>query len=188
MLARTPIGEACPMVLDLDVLIDDVERFVNDPAHLAVVRGTARCAALGGELSIREGTCNLLTETSDTELRMTYTLRLAGPGGQLLDLSGVKTLRRDARIDLWADATTLLTEVRVPGSDEVVAAGVLRITLGGFLRQLTTFRPTAGPNAVKKLGALGGFGAFFVSELGRIYRRRPAGTAPLPAWLRKVAR
>lgn len=165
-----PPGQRGRAVLDLDVVVPDVRRFRADPEHLATVTGTLTCAPLGGRLPIRSGSCRLLTDAGANTRLMTYDLAALTSDGGVLLVHGVKTVRRGARSDLWADTTTLTTEFRA--GQVVVAAGILRISLGGFLRQLTTFR-AAAPTARRRLAALAGFGGFFLGQLWQVYARQP---------------
>jgi predicted acylesterase/phospholipase RssA len=184
-----PGSQSSRMALDLDIVIGDVRGFVSDPGHVAQVYGTIRCAAFGGQLAISSGTLSLLADApgpGPTEKLMQYDLRAADAGGRALTVHGVKTVRRDARLDVWADTTTLATEVRDDATGSVVAAGTLRLSLPGFLRQLTTFR-AAAPTAGQRLAALATFGGFFADQLWQVYGR-PVRPAALPTWLRKVAR
>lgn len=184
-------AESCAvrMSLDLDVVIRDVRNFMASPHHIAEVYGTLYCAAFGGQLAIRSGKCSLLADAPaarGSEKHMTYDLRVFDAGGRALHLYGVKRIRRDARVALWTDTTTLATEVRDEVTGHVLAAGVLRITLPGFVRQLTTFRASAATPA-KRLGALAQFGGFFAEQLWQVYfRRQDRPTASQP-WLRKVS-
>jgi predicted acylesterase/phospholipase RssA len=175
--------------LDLDVTIGDVASFVADPAHAAVVNGTVSCAALGGQLPISSGRLSLLadaTSTLSTSKHMTYDLRLTDARGRKLRLHGVKRLERGARPSLWADTTTLTTEVRDEATGAVLAAGIARISLPGFLRQLSTFR-AAGSTAGGRAEALAQFGYFFADQLWQVYAQ-PVRRAALQGWLRKAAR
>ena len=172
------------MVLDLDVVIRDLDAFLADPGHAAEVSGTVRCAALGGRLPVRSGTLRLLTDaacTEGTEKNMTYDLAVTDPLGRALRVHGVKRLVRGARPEIWADSTSLTTEVRDEGAGRVVAAGILRISVSGFLRQLATFRATAA-TARGRAGALARFGGFFADQLSQVYVR-PVRPVPPPPWL-----
>jgi cholesterol oxidase len=182
-------GGASKIRLDLDVTIGDVAGFMADPAHVAEVNGTVRCAAFGGLLAIRAGRLSLLGDaasTLSTEKRMTYDLRITDAHGRTLHLHGVKRLRRGAGPALWADTTTLTAQVRDEATGAVVAAGIARISVPGFLRQLTTFR-AAGPTAGQRAAALARFGYFFADQLWQVYVT-PVRQAALQAWLRKAAR
>jgi predicted acylesterase/phospholipase RssA len=184
-----PGGDASKIRLDLDVVIPDVESFVADPGHVAEVYGTVSCAAFGGQLCIRSGRLSLLADASSTEgteKTMRYDLHVIDARRRVLLVHGVKRLVRGARPEPWADTTTMTTEVRDEATGCVLAAGILRISFGGFLRQLTTFRVTA-PTAHDRVGALARFGDFYVDQLWQVYGR-PVRPMPLPPWLRKAAR
>jgi cholesterol oxidase len=185
---ESPGGDASGISLALYVTIGDIARFVSDPGHAAKVNGTVTCAALGGQLAIRSGRLSLLADaasTLSTEKRMTYDLRITDGRGRKLRLHGVKRLQRGARLSVWADTTTMTTEVRDEETDAVLAAGIVRISLPGVLRQLTTFR-AAAPTAGRRAAALTEFGGFFADQLWQVYGQ-PLRQAALQAWLRKAA-
>ena len=189
MKGQLTVGEtACEstarMVLDLDVVIRDLDAFLADPGHAAEVSGSVRCAAFGGRLPLRSGTLRLLTDaacTEGTEKNMTYDLAVTDRLGRALRVHGVKRLVRGARPEIWADSTSLTTEVRDEAAGRVVAAGILRISVSGFLRQLATFRATAA-TARGRAGALARFGGFFADQLSQVYVR-PVRPMPPPPWL-----
>ena len=181
---ETAYGSTARMVLDLDVAIRDLDAFLADPGHAAEVSGSIRCAAFGGRLPLRSGTLRLLTDaacTEGTEKNMTYDLEVTDRLGRALRVHGVKRLVRGARPEIWADSTSLTTEVREGTADRVVAAGILRISVSGFLRQLATFRATAA-TARGRAGALARFGGFFADQLSQVYLR-PVRPMPPPPWL-----
>ena len=112
---------------------------------------------------------------------MTYDLAVTDRLGRALRVHGVKRLVRGARPEIWADSTSLTTEVRDEAAGRVVAAGILRISMSGFLRQLATFRATAA-TARGRAGALARFGGFFADQLSQVYVR-PVRPVPPPPWL-----
>ncbi len=108
---------------------------------------------------------------------MVYDLEVTDAKGRALAIHGVKTVRHDATLDLWPDTTTLATEVR--HDHRLIAAGTLRISVPGLLRQLASFRATAS-TPTEQAEALGRFGTFFLGHLWEVYRRRAAAPIPLP--------
>jgi predicted acylesterase/phospholipase RssA len=189
VVGESPGGGASRISLDLDVTIGDVAEFAADHAHIAEVKGTVSCAAFGGQLAIRSGRLSLLADAAgmlSTEKHMTYDLRMAGGQGRKLHLHGVKQLQRGARPSLWTDTTTMTTEVCDEVTGAVLAAGIVRISLPGFLRQLTTLRGAA-PTVGGRVAALAQFGDFFADQLWQVYGQ-PVRHAALQTWLRKASR
>ncbi|MGH3911515.1 MAG: hypothetical protein ACRDRM_11865, partial [Pseudonocardiaceae bacterium] len=88
---------------------------------------------------------------------------------------GVKTVQSGNPLLIWRETTTLYTRVLrghvTPDDDqhaEIVAAGVIRITVPAFVRQLTTFR-TTGPSLVARSAGLARFGTLFLGKLWDVY-------------------
>lgn len=182
------------LMFRLTIEIDDLDRFVADPRLEAGAGGYVLCEALGGRRPVERGVFNLFVDDADPrDKRMLYRLWFRDAAGHPLTLSGHKVVRDDPGVDLWPDTTTLRVRVlrgHVPapadgtddpafadGTDDpgaapagagVVAAGVVRIPLRDFARQMTTFRASA-PSAVGRLAALARFGRLFVARLWDVY-------------------
>lgn len=160
----------------LTIEVMDVDRFVADPRLQATARGYVRCEELGGQLPVEHGVFNLFVPGDrPDERRMLYRLHLRDGAGHPLTLTGHKEVHDGPGFDLWADTTTLYARLLRGHVDEghdhdatVVAAGILRITLPDFLRQLTTFR-AHGPHAKARLRALTSFGQLFLGHLWHVY-------------------
>ena len=158
----------------LTVSLDGVHRFLADPSHAAALSGTIRCDALGGKLQVESGVIQLFPAGGDpTRQTMVYDVAFRDGAGHPLKLHGEKLLSRASGWHPWRQTTTLYTRV-ARASGEEVGAGVIRISLPGLLRQLTTFRARGGPGP---RGVLTGFGlvlrfmAFFGGALIRVYVR-----------------
>ena len=141
----------------------------------------------GNSLLVEDGsTFNLFTDQGDPrDKQMLYRLFFTDGQGRQLTLSGHKSVHDDPGNDLYSDTTTLFTRVLAghvqadqDGSAEVVAAGIIRIHLLDFLRQLTTFR-TAGGSALEQAGALGRFGTLFLGSLWDVYAARVLSSGPV---------
>ena len=89
------LGNDCSQSLEIE--IDDLDRFLRDPDHVARVDGFVRCAQLGGDLTVAPGSSlNLFVdEGGKRHKRMLYRLMLSGRDGRELTLSGFKDLEDD---------------------------------------------------------------------------------------------
>jgi predicted acylesterase/phospholipase RssA len=172
-----------PLVLRLDVLVDDVDRFVTQPQHRARLEGWVECAALGGKRPVASGTFDLLVHDDDPRRkRMLYRLHLHDGDGEPLTLAGEKRVEDDPGFDLWEDTTTLFVRLLrghvEEAAGEVLAAGVLRLPFADFLRQLTTFR-TEGGSVARRAAGLARFGNMFLGKLWDVYATKVLSTGPL---------
>jgi predicted patatin/cPLA2 family phospholipase len=181
--------------LRLTITVDDIDEFISDPVHDAVVTGEIRCRELGGTLPILDGRFNLMPFQGDFNKRwMFYWLPFETSDGRKLVLSGYKRLRDDGtKKDLWHDSTTLFIQVieaqgpqpdigRLIGRNgqadgPVAYTGIVRITRWAFVRQLTTFR-AEGPSTREEFSAVTRFGLFFGGGLWDVYARRLLAASP----------
>lgn len=60
-----------------------------------------------------------------------------------------------------------------------LAAGIVRIQVLDFLRQLTTFRTDGGTGEISRTSALARFGAFFLGSLWDVYGGRLLSASPI---------
>jgi hypothetical protein len=159
----------------LTIVVDDIKRFGVDPMREAGAVGWIESDALGGRLPVERGVFNLFVDTEPGVKHMLYRLFFRDGVGHPLTMTGYKLVRDDAGFDVWRDTTTLFTRVlrgHVEAADddsaELVAAGVLRIRIRDFAKQLTTFR-ASGPGAASAVGALVRFGWIFLGQLAEAY-------------------
>lgn len=162
------------LMFHLTLKMDDVERFLADQQHACRVVGYVDSRRLGQRRPVDDGEFNLFVESDGPEAtQMRYRLLFSDDNGAPLTLQGFKTIRDDPGFDVWSDTTTLYTRILEghvpPGGDaEVRAAGILRIHMRDFLRQLTTFR-AQGPTLAAEAKAVAAFGRLFVGELWDVY-------------------
>lgn len=167
------------VTVQLTIGMDDVDRFVTDPQHEARADGFIQCAAFGGRRPVSNGVFNLLVEAGNPDSKaMYYRLFFTNAQGQPLTLIGFKTIHDDPGPDEWEDTTTLFTRVlkgHVSIDEEtgapIEASGILRILLGDFLQQMTTFR-VEGPTLGDRMSALSRFGSLFLGKLWQVYGPR----------------
>lgn len=162
----------------LDVSVADVDRFVTSPAHEAQADGYVESPLFGGRRLVAGGIVNLLVNGADpAKKHMRYRLPFTGSDGREYTLAGVKDIEGPGFDALWAETTTLYTQVldgRVPDGQAgtVIAAGVLVIRPEDFFfRQLFSFR-TAGPTLAARLDGLNRFGAMFLGQIWDVYGRQ----------------
>jgi hypothetical protein len=168
---------------ELEIEIDDFDRFLVDPEHTGRAAGTVTCPQLGGTLQVLpSSTIKLFVPGRDGDARhkrMLYRLLLRDPDGRRLTLSGFKDVRDDPNLDIWSDTTRLFVRILrghrssdPEGSSETIATGILYVSHAGVLRMLTSFRSTGDGHwtALK-------FDRFFVSELRRVYGGRAETTS-----------
>jgi hypothetical protein len=170
-------------VQELEIEIDDLDRFLGEPGHTARAAGTVRCGQLGGQLAVQPGSSLRLfvDDGGARHKRMLYRLYLLDRDGRELTLSGFKDLQDDPNLDVWGDTSRLLIrilsgrqELESIGDEDTVATGILYISRAGFLRMLTTFR---GGGGLATIRATARFERFFVRELDEVYGGRAQSTS-----------
>jgi len=152
--------------LQATAAIGDLNRFLDDPQHAGALSGVARFGPLG-DLEIHSGVIRLFHRTESPALKlMEYDFALR-QGVRDYCLTGQKEIRKRRLLHSWSETTTLFCRL-YEGPDAhgaAIGAGVLHLTLPGFLKQLSTFQVTNAPSARAKAGALLRFGWFFAAEL-----------------------
>lgn len=164
------------LAFELDIEALSAERFLADRDHVAHARGRILCDELGGELRVEDGTFNLFADApTPRDVRMRYRLFGRDADGREVTLSGFKDIADSPGFDVWSDTTTLFVRLfagRVEEGDEdgraPLATGILRITLVGFLRMLTSIRARGGTTA-QRARVVEEFGRLFARRLWRIY-------------------
>ena len=158
------------------IVIGDIDRFLDDPEHEAMVDGEVDIAGIGSRMPIEAGRFHLMCRREGRR-RMLYHLPFQHEGRRYV-LSGEKRIEDDPGFDVWKDSTTLFAELAEVGADGVafgppVLRGVLRISPLGVLRQLATFRTlgTRGPLAAASTHIR--FMRFFSREIRATYGSFP---------------
>jgi cholesterol oxidase len=165
----------------LTITMDDIERFVAEPAHQGSAAGYVDCDALGGKLPVSRGWFNLFVDADeDGEERklMKYRLWIEDGEGHPITLNGFKEVKDDPGFDVWSDTTTLFTHILAghvePGpadevgdaGEEIVATGILHVLPADFAVQMTTFRV----DPAHRLDALGRFTKLFLGALAETFK------------------
>ncbi len=178
---RTGKKSKTKCMFHLTITMDDIERFVADPAHQGTAAGYVDCDALGGKLPVKQGWFNLFVDADeDGEERklMKYRLWIEDGEGHPITFNGFKEVKDDPGFDVWSDTTTLFTHILAghvaPGpadevgdaGEEIAATGILHVLPADFAVQMTTFRV----DPAHRVDALGRFSALFLGALAETFK------------------
>jgi cholesterol oxidase len=169
------------LMFHLTLKTGDLDRFLTVKEHQADAIGYVECALLGGRCPVERGFFNLFVETADPDRRvMTYRLFFRDGQGQPVTLSGFKQVQDKPGFDVWRDTTTLFTNLfdgHVEHDQEagrpVKAAGIIHISPGDFMKELTTVRVFA-PTFHERAAGVERFARFFLGSLWAAYGHLPS--------------
>jgi cholesterol oxidase len=167
----------------------DLDAFLKDPDHQAVLTGTVEGSRVGGgRVAIEPGTFNLFARDEQGRMQMRYRFSFRDRHGLRYRLEGFKDVHNDMVVDVWPDTTTLFTTLRredEPG-EPVVASGVLRIRPIDLVPQVRSMRALNARGLADHARAVTRFNLFFAGKLLNEYAlsriptltrgRRPART------------
>ena len=162
------------LAMHATITIQDLERFLADPAHPGQLNGSLDFPAFGENIPAKTGLFNLFSPTDQPKLKlMVYELGFAH-GGQDYYLAGKKEVRDDPIYDVWRDTTTLITQLH-QGQDKsgpVVGAGILTLGALDLMRMVSTMHALNAPSPAEAGKALMSFGRFFLGQLWDTYARK----------------
>jgi len=170
------------------IQIDDIDKFVERPAHMARMDGHVSCERLGGKLPFTGGVFNMLVAADNPSIYfMFYRMPLVNAAGQRYTVLGHKTLHKDRALDLWSDITTLAVRIfegDVAGPDMTtpalgaapswpaapIAMGVIHIQVLDGFRSARSFR-SPGSSPWELARAVKAFCGFYLDKLWDVYAR-----------------
>jgi cholesterol oxidase len=172
-------------MVHLTIKVDDVNKFIVDPQHVASATGYFKGDIFGGQRPVSKGVFNLFVDDGDPDHKaMYYRLFFTDENGNPLTLLGFKDVKGGDGSDVWTDTTTLFTRIlkghvgpEADGGANILAAGIIRIHFLDFLKELTTFR-TEGPNFAARASAMQRFGSLFLSKLWDVYAHHVLPASP----------
>ena len=179
------------MSCTVTVVSDDLEEMLRDRQHLARIVGTVAIGDLP-PMPVRDGKFSLFEVCADrVETRRMWYRMKARPAGVQTDyyIEGYKEIRNSLPHRAWPDLTTLFVAVSTGnyGRDGIILwQGILNLSLGDFLKQLTTIRIRNAQRLVERLDGVARFIGFFAQIVGGTYGRVLAPStvaipdAPLP--------
>lgn len=188
-----------PFECTLTIVADDLERMLNGWSHEARLVGTVTAPTLAeGPLTVTRGRFCLFQVVPDRveTRRMFYRMKLTSQQGRVYYVCGFKEVRNSLPTRAWFDLTTLAFAIfddagGRPGA--VRGLGVLRISLGDFLRQLSTLRARGAQRLTERIDApvrfISAFAGVVVNTYGRILADSIIATPDPPprTWRRRRA-
>jgi hypothetical protein len=165
---------AIAMQLHAAVTIPNLPAFLKDPNHQGRWRASGSIPVLGGAISGGDdGDFGLFRRAIRAEKgvrELVYDTEIS-VGGPKYKMRGRKFVEPSPPWRVWPATTTLYVQLfPVSGeTDKPIAAGVLRLSLWAFIRQLLWMRVTGDFWLIDKFRHLSLFYRFFVSSLVNTY-------------------
>jgi hypothetical protein len=160
--------------LDATVTLPNLPAFLKDPNHKGRWHAAGSIPVLGGDVeSTGNGDFALFRRGIRAEKgvrEMVYD-SVISVAGQLYLMRGRKYIEPSPPWRVWPATTTLFVQLFPVsgGTGQPIAAGVLRLTLWGFLKQLLSMRVTGDFGVFDRCRNRLAFYRFFVSSLVNTY-------------------
>jgi hypothetical protein len=165
---------AIAMRLEVTVHVPNLPAFLRDPSHRGRWAAAGSIPVLGGDIAgTGVGDFRLFQRAIRNEqgIREMVYDSIISVGGQTLYLRGRKFVEPSPPWRLWRATTTLYVQLFPLAGErgQAVGAGILRLTVGAFIRQLLSMRITGEVPWYDKLRHLFSFYRFFVTSLINTY-------------------
>jgi cholesterol oxidase len=184
-------GSPMAFILTLDLV--DLDAVAADPATVVRSSGTVTAPALSPEaLTVVDGRFQLMVPQPDQAdtWHMRYQMTLVATDGRRFRFDGHKVLRVGPPWRGWRATTTLYVDVfEVGGSAEPIGRGILTISVGDLLRQLSTMAVHRAPTTTAALAARLRFTRAFLGDVAHAYGGvldEGSRLHPAPASLRRL--
>ena len=155
------------------ITIDDLQAFLNDPAHTARLEGRLDYGALGTNLPINAGIFNLFSIDPEAKMRkMLYRFSFTTDSGQIYCLDGEKEIHRERTfLEGFPDMTTLFTSIHhgPTSTGEEAGAGVLKVPLDTLVEMARSTEVLGATSHLEEIGARTRFLGFVSRELLQTY-------------------
>lgn len=153
----------------LRVTVDDVNRFIADPAHVGIITGKITAFGLTGEggADVQNGVYNLLVARgAGPERELRYALPFRDKDGALCVLLGTKLVAPGVGLRLWMEATALDVRISLEAEPNAPALGrgALRMGVGDVVSRAASIRAVLAPNPGAGLRAVLDFLAFYAAS------------------------
>ena len=170
--------------VELHTHVEDVDRFITMPEHVARVEGSLVCEKLGGKSEFDRGAFQLFVDQGDpARKKVIYECVFRDPNGGLYTLYGFRDLHAHSEHETTGDPAVLFVAVLAGdapyGQDgrPALAMGLLRAGTIDFLKHIASFQ-AEGITLTDRAQALSRFGAFYLGQLWDVYARNLLPSAP----------
>ncbi|MCB9762101.1 MAG: alpha/beta fold hydrolase [Alphaproteobacteria bacterium] len=163
-------GTETPVRCLLTIEVPDVDAMVADPRHAAALYGSVQAPGLHPDaLQVEGGRFELFRSNPEAvdAVEVVYACALVAPDGRRWAFCGRKDVRGWSLLQGWRHTTTLSFTLH-DGDGALVGEGVLEISLGDFLRQLSSWR-VEGPGLWPAMRSSARFVGVFAAGLRTAY-------------------
>lgn len=159
--------------LHCEIDIHDVYGFMADPQHGTPIIARIDFSPMGLNMPGSNAIFNLFRPGEDPKTKYFIYEVAFEHNGEPFYLAGRKIVHDDPGFDMWADITTLFTQLH-RGRDKsgpVVGAGTIHIGSEQLMKMIPTFRATNTSSAAESVKVLADFGRFFMGEIWDSYSK-----------------
>jgi hypothetical protein len=165
---------AIAMRLHATVTVQNLPAFIKDPNHKGQWRASGSIPVLGGDvIGMDDGDFGLFRRAirADKGVRELVYDTTISVGDQQYKMRGRKYVEPSPPWRVWPATTTLYVQLFPVrgGTGEPVAAGILRLTLSAFIRQLLSMQVIGDVGWFERCSQKLSFYRFFVSSLINTY-------------------
>jgi cholesterol oxidase len=157
------------VVLRLAAQVPDLQIFLDDPVHAALLGGTVEVEGLTSRpATVNRGSLHLLVSIRGGHQRtMDYIVPFVDDGGSSWLLQGSKLVYRRRAVGPWRATTRLRAALTSPADryDATIPTGTLTISVLGVARMLLSLRPTGAAGTGAAVTTLFHFARFFTTRV-----------------------
>jgi hypothetical protein len=166
-------GDAAGTRLSLhcDIDIKDIYRFIEDPDHATPIIARIDFPPLGMNIPTSNAFFNLFRPDEEPKTKYFVYEAAFEVDSESYYFAGKKYVHDDPGFDMWADITTLFSQLHKgkDASGPVVGAGIIYIKREQLMALIPTFRATNTSGPLESAKVLADFGRFNVGEIWDSY-------------------
>lgn len=155
------------------ITIEDLDRFLREPDHVARLEGQVDYGDLGQKLSMKDGMFNLFIYDPVTGMRkMIYRFHFNSASGQPYLFYGEKEIHQEhSSTEVIQDMTTLFTRIYhgYTLAGKIAGAGILTFKAATMFEMFGSLEVLNASTTLEQIGALTRFMSFVSNELHTVY-------------------